>query len=804
MFSIFGESAFFAFAENDGIVPPDDPPGLSHIDTTAGNGVNESNIPAENGIKVDISGESDTGSVTGQDGIPADDGGNDAGQDGTIINDGSEGPESTGLVNIQNTEVLEFTESFSFIGWDLTNENFINADDAVMFRVKATFASQNRITDILFNYSTNGENWQSLEPLIKTGYDFPIFWDENTNEGYREIWLDLSSLPDGDIWIQAVAYDELNNNHSQSIKLFKDTAIPYIYSFTPNDNSILSGKQVSITVEARDGNNSRIKLIEIQVSPDDEKNWYTIGSMSEDVLTHSSYYSRGTYLWDSTAIIDGYGKLEDGSYKFRAIAHDRAGNISNGTPVRIWNLDNTAPAPPSGLKATSSLEKITITWDANTESDLASNNRYSIYRSTTQGEGYEFITYRNTTSYEDITPSVAPEVTYYYVVTARDKAGNESGYSNEVSASALRDVTPPVITYTSVDTNPYVGGPSVPLTFRATEDSPRGVEIFIFEYSSDGGESWTLITSGKPSRNASGNFYYLDRNWNTAGLVSGEYILRFTARNYEGLSVFEDRIINLDLYASAPDNVEADPREGAVFLTWDAVPDDDFKRYEVYRAESIDGNYTKLTDITNKNITEYEDKTGTIGKTYYYKIRFVDTFNNYSDSLIVWAQPLDDMTPPNVTKIRIDNPGSGTSTGGPEIRFYAEATDNKEIVSMDAEYSVDNGVSWTSQGITKGKLNKSTSYYYIYFEWNTGGLSPGTYSVLVKVKAADVVGNEGYLSLTDETAWTVDLEVSAVTGLTCTTRDGEITLEWEPVTDSDLPSSYVYSVYRSNTPGGPY
>ncbi|HHW49841.1 MAG TPA: PKD domain-containing protein, partial [Clostridiaceae bacterium] len=418
------------------------------------------------------------------------------------------------------------------------------------------------------------------------------------------------------------------------------------------------------------------------------------------------------------------------------------------------------------------------------------------------GEGYEFITYRNTTSYEDITPSVAPEVTYYYVVTARDRAGNESGYSNEVSASALRDVTPPVITYTSVDTNPYVGGPSVPLSLRATEDSPRGPEIFMFEYSSDGGESWTLIVSAKPSRNASGNYYYLDRNWNTAGLVSGEYILRFTAKNYEGLSAFVDRIINLDLSASAPDNVQAEPREGAVFLTWNAVPDDDFKRYEVYRAESINGNYTKLAEITNKNITEYEDKTGTIGKTYFYKIRFVDTFNNYSDSLIVWAHPLDDMTPPNVTQIRIINPGSGTSTGGPEIRFYAEATDNKEVASMDAEYSVDNGVSWTSQGITKEKLNKGTNYYYIYFDWNTEALSPGTYSVLLKVKAVDAAGLEG--ELITETPWEVDLEVSAVTVLTCTIRDGEITLEWEPITDPDLPSSYVYSVYRSNTPEGPY
>jgi fibronectin type 3 domain-containing protein len=77
---------------------------------------------------------------------------------------------------------------------------------------------------------------------------------------------------------------------------------------------------------------------------------------------------------------------------------------------------------------------VTATWNANSEADLAG---YNIYRSTTHGSGYVKI---NTapipksatpTFVDNINGSV--QATYYYVVTAIDTSGNESGHSNEGS-----------------------------------------------------------------------------------------------------------------------------------------------------------------------------------------------------------------------------------------------------------------------------------------------------------------------------------------------------------------------------------
>jgi len=72
-------------------------------------------------------------------------------------------------------------------------------------------------------------------------------------------------------------------------------------------------------------------------------------------------------------------------------------------------------------------------WDANTEQDLAG---YRLYQATTSGS------YTKGTFIAEIPkPAVAyslaavPDGTYFWVLTAFDQTGNESGWSNEVTAT---------------------------------------------------------------------------------------------------------------------------------------------------------------------------------------------------------------------------------------------------------------------------------------------------------------------------------------------------------------------------------
>lgn len=93
--------------------------------------------------------------------------------------------------------------------------------------------------------------------------------------------------------------------------------------------------------------------------------------------------------------------------------------------------DTTPPAAPVNLVAVAGDQMISLSWDENTEGDLAG---YSMYRSTTSGTfGTALVTQLTSGGYLDTTASNG--TTYFYVVKAVDTFGNESVVSLEVSAT---------------------------------------------------------------------------------------------------------------------------------------------------------------------------------------------------------------------------------------------------------------------------------------------------------------------------------------------------------------------------------
>jgi len=73
-------------------------------------------------------------------------------------------------------------------------------------------------------------------------------------------------------------------------------------------------------------------------------------------------------------------------------------------------------------------ECVTLAWDPNTEPDLAG---YKIYYGASSGTYTANVDVGNVTTYT--VTGLTPGVTYYFVATAHDNFGNESGYSNEVN-----------------------------------------------------------------------------------------------------------------------------------------------------------------------------------------------------------------------------------------------------------------------------------------------------------------------------------------------------------------------------------
>jgi len=95
---------------------------------------------------------------------------------------------------------------------------------------------------------------------------------------------------------------------------------------------------------------------------------------------------------------------------------------------------------------------VTFTWDPNSESDLAG---YRLYQSNTSGaytygDGNQIATIP--TGIETVKIADVADGTYFWVLTAYDATGNESGPSNEVTANfdTLAPGAPTTVTITII------------------------------------------------------------------------------------------------------------------------------------------------------------------------------------------------------------------------------------------------------------------------------------------------------------------------------------------------------------------
>jgi hypothetical protein len=89
--------------------------------------------------------------------------------------------------------------------------------------------------------------------------------------------------------------------------------------------------------------------------------------------------------------------------------------------------DLTPPAPPHGLASVTGDGFVALSWNENTEGDVAG---YRIYASTSYEGPYEHIGSSHGPSFVD--KGILNGETYYYAVSAYDLHGNESGLSHDV------------------------------------------------------------------------------------------------------------------------------------------------------------------------------------------------------------------------------------------------------------------------------------------------------------------------------------------------------------------------------------
>lgn len=115
------------------------------------------------------------------------------------------------------------------------------------------------------------------------------------------------------------------------------------------------------------------------------------------------------------------------TYQLRAIATDRAGNTDFSPLIHALKYrDFTAPSAVNGLLAQVTADDVRVTWQANTEIDLAT---YELYRRRVGSDNYEFVTAVDVNKSSFADEGLSDNIYEYYIV-AIDSAGNISEKSN--------------------------------------------------------------------------------------------------------------------------------------------------------------------------------------------------------------------------------------------------------------------------------------------------------------------------------------------------------------------------------------
>ena len=214
---------------------------------------------------------------------------------------------------------------------------------------------------------------------------------------------------------------------------------------------------------------------------------------------------------------------------------------------------------------------------------------------------------------------------------------------------------------------------------------------------------------------------------NSSAKVNTTYYYKVRALNSQGLAGNFSSVVSRACDCAAPvvkaSNVSS---TGKIKLTWAAV--DGAAKYEVYRATSKTGTYTKLTTVTGTSVT---NSSAVAGKTYYYKVKAISTKNTSSHSAYsaIVSRVCDCARP---------TPTIDLASGHPRLKWAASSGATKyEIYRATSKSGTYTKVGTSALLTYTDKTAKAgTTYYYKVMAVTSSTSSANSaYSAVVSIRA---------------------------------------------------------------------
>lgn len=515
------------------------------------------------------------------------------------------------LLDSHDTERLLWTLT---PGTETTADKELNAGNLAEGKRRAQLAS-------LIQYGVPGA------PTVYYGDEVGVTGDDDPDDRRTYPWADLGGSPDTALLAHYQALADVRASNA---------------ALTDGDFRILFADDASGTVGFGRKTASQAAIVVVNNSDSPSSGDIPVADFVPDGTQFTVAYGVGVPSGGTFTVVDG--KL--------------AGDLPalGGVILTTAPIDLAPPAAPSGLAADEGNGQVQLSW--NTVPGAAG---YHVYRSPLTGGGFVRLTDTALGAPGYLDTGLQNGRTYFYVVTALDAAGNESGWSNQVSALPHLSIGwanlqwPPTMTHTisAIDrtddaygqvwidgaTNQPGATPSLraQLGFGPTGSAPAGNAAWQWVeavFNTDAGNNDEFKASLLPEETGTFDYVYRYSTTNGADWFYADLNGPFTGTPPSPGELTVNASGD-DTDPSVPTGlsvVEASP--AAISLDWDDNGGDaSLYGYEVGRSSSSGGPYTVLALLTS---SEFTDATVEEGTTYFYAVRAVDTsFNRsaYSDDV---------------------------------------------------------------------------------------------------------------------------------------------------------------------------
>lgn len=232
-----------------------------------------------------------------------------------------------------------------------------------------------------------------------------------------------------------------DNTFTFDVPVPSDSTENIAYQVTIYDQAGNSAASNTYTITVTDNDSPVTQAGTDQTVNEDTTVNFDASGSSDNIGIVSYQWNFGDGVGTASGASPTYIYPEPGTYTVILTVADAAGNTSLDSLV-VTVLDITPPVVPTSLDATYSDGTVSLSWQASSDNS-GSVAGYNIYRSTSSGGPYEKLNSSLLVATNYLDAGVAQGSIYYYVITAVDTAGNESGYSNEAVVSSTGSEPPP-------------------------------------------------------------------------------------------------------------------------------------------------------------------------------------------------------------------------------------------------------------------------------------------------------------------------------------------------------------------------